>query len=130
MILLIDMDTSFYLKNLWRWKCGLPEIDISKPQDKINIDELRKSEWSPRFEKLMRNRLIMGAIRYGKLHAAGKPDYNRIGSILKRIKQYETTKNKELLVDIANLCLLEFEEGIYPESNFTVIDDGEHVEII
>lgn len=66
------------------------------------------------FETLMRNRLIMGALRYGRLHAPGKGTYNRPGGIVKRLQQYQETGNLECLVDIANLALLEFEEGTHP----------------
>lgn len=75
------------------------------------LEQLRMSEWSGAFERYMRNRLVMGAIRYGELHAPNKPQYDRLASIIKRAEQYKRTKNKELLVDIANLCLCEFEEG-------------------
>lgn len=91
------------------------------------LDSLAKTEWSPQFEQLMRNRLIMGALRYGKLHAPGKPKYNRITSMVKRLTKYIGSGNKELLVDVANLCLLEFEECHHPLAHFHSVDDGEHV---
>ena len=92
------------------------------------LKELYESEWSKQFEQLMRNRLVMGALRYGKLHAKGKPKYDRVQSILKRMRLYSETGNKELLVDVANLCLLEFEEGNHPKAHFASVDDTkEHV---
>lgn len=90
----------------------------------LSLEGLRLTEWSPVFEKLMRNRLVMGALRYGRLHDNGKPRYDRVASIRKRLGVFERTRNKELLVDIANLCLLEFEEG---EGLWEPQDDGEHV---
>lgn len=95
------------------------------------LENLKQSEWSPRFERLMRNRLIIGAMRYGLLHAKGKPKYNRIASMLKRLNLYKETGNDELLVDVANLCLMEFEEGCHPNKHFSAIDECEekgHVE--
>lgn len=83
--------------------------NITDPEK--TLESLRQSEWSPEFEKLMRNRLVMGALRYGLLHAEGKPQYDRVQAILDRALMYEKTMNKEFLVDIANLSLLEFEEG-------------------
>ena len=116
------------MNNLWLWKCGLPEEDYnSKP---IDIASLRITEWSTKFEELMRNRLVMGAIRYGKLHEHGKPQYDRVGSMIKRLSKYEYTGNKEHLIDVANLCLLEFEECYHPNANFNSIDDGEHTKAI
>ena len=75
--------------------------------------------------KKMRNRLIMGSFRYGRLHGNFKPKFNRVESIIKRIN-YAETKNKELLVDIANLCLVEYEEG---DGIWEPVDDGEHVTV-
>ena len=114
-----------FLKNLWHWKCNIPEIETN--QKKINIDDLFQSEWSPIFENLCRNRLVMGALRYGKLNGPGKPDYDRTESIEKRLILYRKTGNDEFLIDIANLCMLEFEEGKHPMKHFNSIDGGEHV---
>ena len=106
------MDRSFFLRNLWRWKCGLPEEP--EPDERIDFEELRKTEWAPEFEQLMRNRLLLGSIRYGKLGAPGKPQYDRIAASIKRLRHYEETGNLEMLVDVANFCLLEFVEGRHP----------------
>ena len=102
---------------------------ISEPIKVENLDELRRSEWSLTFETLMRNRLIMGAFRYGTLHSNKKPKYDRLESIIKRVTIYKETGNLELLVDIANMCLLEFEEGHHPNKHFHSIDDGQHAEL-
>lgn len=122
-------NTRFYLDNLWRWKCGLSEFNEPKPE-RIDLEGLRKSEWSHMFEGLMRNRLVMGALRYGKLHAKDKPQYDRVKSMIKRLNKYNESGNMELLVDVANLCLLEFEECNHPNKHFYSIDDGEHVSLI
>lgn len=114
-------------RNAWRWKCGLPEVE---EDECIDLDGLKESEWDKEFEELMRNRLIMGAIRYGRIKASGKPKYDRVASIIKRMKNYEQTGNKEFLVDCANLYMLEFVECHHPQAHFNSIDDGEHVKII
>jgi hypothetical protein len=86
------MSNQPFLNNLWRWKCGLPELEIGKPQtpktSPVTFAELRRTEWSVKFENLMRNRLIMGALRYGRLGAANKPKYNRVDSMIKRLSKY------------------------------------------
>lgn len=107
-----------FLDDLWE-----DSIGVRPPR---GLDLLRLTEWSPRFERLMRNRLIMGALRYGRLGSEGKPKYDRIESIRKRLNEYERAGNDELLVDVANLCVLEFEEGEHPTKHFRAIDDGEH----
>ena len=95
-------------------------------QKKPSLESLMKTEWSNTFEQLMRNRLIMGAIRYGLLKAPGKAKYNRIESIRDRLDLYEESDNAEHLVDIANLCLLEFEEPNHPNFHFEAADDAIH----
>ena len=119
------MNRQFFINNLWRWKCNIPEVVIE--QKTINLKDLQKSEWNNKFETLMRNRLVFGAIRYGKIGESGKPKYSRIESIIKRLKNYNKTGNMEFLVDCANLCLLEFVENNHPTKHFSSIDDGEHV---
>ena len=113
---------NIFLKNLWRWKCGLPELET----EKMDIDKLRQSEWSLEFEELMRNRLVIGAMRYGRIQSENRPRYDRVSSMIKRLKRYSETGNKEFLVDVANLCLVEFVES---KGHFHSIDDGEHLKI-
>lgn len=74
----------------------------------------------------MRNRLIMGALRYGLMGAPGKPQYDRIGSIEKRLRSYRVSGNKEILVDVANLCLMEFVECAHPLAHFEGQDNSNH----
>lgn len=116
-----------FLDNLWRWKCGIPEQEPSRP---VSYSELAESEWSLFFEQAMRNRLIMGGLRYGRLGDSQKPAYDRIREARKRLDRYEETGNDELLVDIANMMLLEFVEGSHPLKHFQSQDDGPHAEII
>ena len=121
------MEAQKFLEDLWRSMCGLPE---KEPQQLPSIEDLRESEWSPAFEQCMRNRLIMGAFRYGLLRDPGKPQYNRMKSIAQRAAIYEENGNLEILVDIANLALLEFVEGVHPKRHFKALDDGIHTDKI
>lgn len=88
-------------------------------------EDLKKSEWSDRFEKLMRTRLLMGALRYGRMGVDGKPVYDRLKGIQKRLGEYKETGNTETLVDVANLALLEFVEGKHEKAHFSSMD-GNH----
>lgn len=90
------------------------------------ISTLQVTQWSPQFEQLMRNRLVMGGLRYGILGSPRKPTYNSIASIKQRLALYEKTGNTEHLVDVANLCLVEFVEGKHPNKHFAASDDGPH----
>ena len=73
MILLINMKTIFeHIRN------NLHErLNIQETSKYVSIDELRGTEWSQEFERLQRNRMLMGSLRYGRLGKEGKPQYNR-----------------------------------------------------
>lgn len=76
------------------------------------------------FIRLMKNRLIMGHMRYGPLGGEDKPHYDHAASIRSRLKAWEADGNDEHLVDIANLCLVEYVEGIHPRKHFSAADGG------
>ena len=121
------MNRNYYLMNLWRWKCGLPEKG-KEQAEKMRYEDVKKSELSDEFEQLMRNRLAVGAYRYGLIGAPNKPKFNHVKSMIKRLQEFDRTGNKEFLVDVANLCLVEFAECHHPNEHFNSIDDGEHVQ--
>lgn len=91
-----------------------------------SFEQLRKSEWCPKFEKLMRNRLIMGYYRYGPFGTQNRTTDEVVGAIIKRSREYLLTGNDELLVDIANFAMKEFAVGNHPTKHFESVDDGEH----
>jgi len=93
-----------------------------------SLEILKKTEWSERFEILMRNRLIMGAFRYGRLKEANKPTYNFVDALIDHLNTYKKDGNLEHLVDIANIALLEFEESKHPLKHFKTLDDSKHIE--
>ncbi len=97
------------------------------PPDRVpGLDKLRLSERSPLFEQLRSNRKVIGAMRYGLLGAEDKPQYDRVKDMIRRLQAYQQDKNKEHLVDVANICEMEFVEG---EGIFAPKDDGEHTPI-
>jgi hypothetical protein len=104
----------------------LEGLGLGDPRRVPPLPELAATEWSPAFERLMRNRLLMGAIRYGRLGEAGKPAFERIPDIIRRAKKYAEDGNLEHLVDLANLALCEYVEGRHPRRHFASADDGEH----
>jgi len=115
------------LDNLWRWKCGFPELQGKKTDHIIDIADLYITEWCNDFEKMMRNRRVLGAIRYGKTNAPGKPKYDRVNTMRKKIDLYENTGNKEILVDLANYAMVEFQEPTLDiQTYFEVTDDVNH----
>lgn len=97
---------------------------IAPDIDSDSLAALMLSEWSDEFEQLMRNRLIMGSLRYGKLtqpRPEGVTQVN-LGYIETRLEVYKKTGNTEMLVDIANLCLVEFVVGDHPRKHFKALE--------
>lgn len=96
------------------------------------LSELKKTEWSDEFEQLMRNRLLMGAFRYGLMERKSEQhgQWKMIDSIRKRVDLYEQTGNLEPLVDLANLCLVEYVMARHAGGQLEAVDDGEHVEFV
>jgi len=92
------------------------------------LPELQATEWSDKFERYMRNRMIMGSLRYGtfaeKSHNIHK--YKLVETAREKLRLYEETGNDELLVDVANYMLLEFEFGLHPGKHFSATDDEGH----
>ncbi len=98
----------------------------------FDLAALRESEWSTEFEQLMRNRLLMGSMRYETFAAKANLKtlgYAFIDSIFERLKLYQQGGNTEHLVDVANCCLLEYEFGKHPKKHFAPVDDGVHVQL-
>lgn len=121
-------DEKLFMENLWKRRAGVPESAEIKRIPNTDLNAIRKSEWSSEFEELMRNRLLMGYFRYGRIRDGKGNTAAHIRSIERRLKKYEETGNKEFLVDIANICMVEFMQDCHPDSHFSAIDDGEHIE--
>ena len=94
-----------------------------------DLDSLKQSEGSLEFDELCLNRMIMGAFRYGRLGAAGKPQYDRVEDARRRLALYAQTGNLEHLVAVANIVRLEFVEGKHPLRHMSSSDDGTHTNV-
>jgi hypothetical protein len=115
------MNRAWYEKHRWRLSKGIPETQYDY------FKELKDTQWSDKFESLMRNRLIIGALRYNKpIGTSKKSKYDFIHSIERRTQLFKETGNAEYLADIANYALLEFINESHPNFHFEAIDDGEH----
>jgi hypothetical protein len=100
------------------------------PPNKLlsSIEELAITQWNPEFERLMRNRLIMGAFRHGTFDSQVEDgsQFDSVESAKERLGLYQEGGNLERLVDAANLCLVEFTVGRHPKRHFEATDDGIH----
>jgi hypothetical protein len=89
-----------------------------------DLVELRRTEWCPEFaracafppefEALMRSRLVLGGMRYGRFGYPGKgyPYRENMPGLLAKIRAFSKTGNHEFLVDIANYAMVLWR---YPE---------------
>jgi hypothetical protein len=116
------MKTNFeYMRDRLLAKKGLLEPE-SGPR--WSLDRL-EAEWNPTFEQYMRNRLMMGALRYGGINNPNNKG-NQTGfntdEMLKRTYEYVRTGNAELLVDVANFALCEFHQRPHPDFHFEAKD--------
>jgi len=91
----------------------------------FSIADILEKNWNHQFIKYMKNRMILGFFRYGAMDKKTGL-YDNIGSIEKRILKFKEDGNDEHLVDIANICMCEFVNGVHPKKHFKSIDDGEH----
>jgi hypothetical protein len=121
----LDVYRHAAITDLWLRSAGLPETEVDRWAKPVKYEDLAKTEWSPEFEELMRNRLVMGALRYGRLKAPCKKNWDRIPSIKRRLDEYVKTGNLEMLVDCANLCLLTYCEDKHPTRHWPSADEEE-----
>jgi hypothetical protein len=103
--------------------------------DPPSLAEIERSQWSETFERMMRNRLMLGFFRYGGMHDPAARRYDNIRSAIARLELYLKDGNLEHLIDVANLCLLEFVKGpkgigSHPNPSLRPIDDGIHTPIV
>ena len=111
-----------------RFVCKRLNSKYIPPVHSIQFRQLTKSQWCPEFERLMRNRLLMGNYRYAPIDNPDKGDYDLIASLLTRQRTYQRTGNLEHLVDMANMCLLEFMHSRHPRRHFKSNDDTLHTQ--
>jgi hypothetical protein len=119
------MSTHDILRERLLARAGLSEPKPSRfnPSD---LPRLEQSEWSPEFEGLMRNRLLMGALRYGTMVEKRQKQatkWDLLGALRSKLEGYERTGNTEYLVDGANYLLLAFELDDHPTKHFRALDD-------
>lgn len=98
-------------------------FEPAKPAPSLAV--IARMQSCPIFEEYRKNRMIMGYFRYGSLQSQiGRAKYDNVGSIEKRLSIYKSDHNREHLVDIANLAMIEF--ATHPDYPFNPSDDGVH----
>ena len=92
------------------------------------IEFIRANKWDEEFETLMRTRFLMGALRYETpeicraVRFKGRPWKIETEDMIRRIREFQRTGNREHLVDVANLCMVHFQHTDHPLNHFTGLD--------
>lgn len=73
-------------------------------------NRIRFNEYIP----LMKNRLLIGACRYGLINDPDKPKWDRLERYHLEVSIFDATGNLEHVIDALNMLLLEWEEGTLP----------------
>lgn len=105
-------------------------LSDSKPKPRYTLAQL-ESNWSPEFERLCRNRLMMGCLRYGHMdEQRTNHKWDVLKAIGAKVQAYELTGNTEHIVDAANYCQLVFVLDPHPTKHFSALDDhSDHCEL-
>jgi len=119
-----SMTIDWFFRQAWRWVADMPEESPKAMRPPLEL--LRASQWNRDFEQLMRNRLVMGAFRYGTFAEQTAVRHDNARSMRTHLDAYTDTGNAEHLVDIANLALVEFTLPSHSHFHFRSIDDGQH----
>jgi len=91
----------------------------------MNKEDILKTEYSEKFDKLRKDRIIVSFYKYGPLQVNyGQELIDAIKSLEKRLEMYKDTGNTEFLCDIANFAMIEFMCPQHPLAHFKPLDDG------
>jgi hypothetical protein len=110
----------------------LARANLLPPPKTISLseltDEIKCGVWCEDFLDKMFNRLLMGRLRYGPRKAKSRYDF--LQAIEDKLNLYRQTGNDELLVDIGNYAMLEYNHGDHPLKHFSAYDDaGGHAKL-
>lgn len=91
-----------------------------------SIEDILKTEYSERFDKIRKDMMIMSYYKYGPMNE----NYDKfkcmdaLGNIEKRIKKYKETGNTEFLADVANFAMIEFMYPSIEGARYTPTNSG------
>lgn len=89
----------------------------------MDIEEILKTEYSEKFDELRKKAMVTSYYKYGSLkkNVCGKLTQT-MPSLQKRVDLYNQTGNTELLVDIANMAMIEFMYPQHPQAHYEPMD--------
>lgn len=114
-------EKNWYKQNRWRLEHQLPERRNGLLP---TLEELKETEWNPRFDILAKGKMVQAAFRYGLLR--NNNHYDFLQAMKNKIALYEKTHNLELMVDVRNYAMLEFTKPQFSDAYYENEDDTEH----
>jgi len=116
----------FATVNEWIRRGMMRRLDVYRVSDAELNDTVTERIGDPTFTRLRANRIKMGYRRY-ELYGRNAA-YAAIDGAIKRLQEYRSSGNLELLVDAANLVEVEWNNrSVNPGARLVSGDDGEHV---
>lgn len=94
------------------------------------VHKILQTEFCEEFVELMKNRMVMGCMKYGLVSKYKREDLDNRDEIKNcrfRIRAYLDSGNPEYLVDAANFLMIEF---MQMKGQFIPTDDDEYSRIV
>lgn len=85
-------------------------------------EEILATEFSERFVKGMKDRMVVSFFKYGAVSDAYPHKVDAIASLKKRLDKYAETGNTEWLMDVANFAMIEFMLPRHSDAHFKGTD--------
>lgn len=104
---------------------GLPFED--RPPVATSPAEIADRSMSWEFIERMANRMVTGFFRYEN-KPTGRPTYDHISSMIKRLELYKQDGNLEHMVDVANIAMCEYRFPTHADAHWEAQDDGYHTQ--
>jgi hypothetical protein len=112
-------------------KSLLDSLGYMEPAERLpDLPVLYETEQCPEFRRLRDARLILGAFRYGRFGDPRKAHYDHVRDMIRRLCAYEFDGNLEHLLDVANLCEVEWATSRHPKRHYRPTDDTEHTPVV
>jgi hypothetical protein len=89
----------------------------------MKTEDILKTEFSEKFVKGMRDRMVVSFHKYGRVADAYPKKLDAVGDMQKRLQKYAETGNTEWLMDVANFAMIEFMHPRHPNAHFEGTDD-------
>ena len=110
---------------MYKYKTNHKEESLRGNKQMRNIEDILEHEYSTKFDKLRKNRVLQSYFKYGPAKINfGEGHVNAVGSLKKCLAKFEKTGNTEYLCDVANYAMFGY---MFPQDGqyFKATDSSE-----